>query len=216
MLSSLSNADADIVFCGYKVVDKNSKTEYRKLRFDSQPITKQDSLVVDCDSLCMSLMKKSIIENIEMPDIRNGEDAALIPILINNSNKVCLVPDCLYNYYRRTGSASQQSNMSIVYSLNESLAFIKKHLSASYAYEVEYLGIRNYLYPCMITLFSISYSRKEGIKLLREFETTFPKWAKNKFIKKMPRYKRLILTLLRMRAFLLIRFIALVRLKKSS
>lgn len=216
MLSALVENNSDIVFCGYKVVNRNNKIEYRKLNFNSQPETKKECLVIDCDSLCMSLMKRHVIEDIDMPNIRNGEDAALIPVLIEKANGVFLIHDCLYNYYRRKDSASEQPNISIIDSFKKSFLYIKERFNDEYYFELEYLGIRNLIYPAEITLFSMSNNRKEGLKVLREFELSFPKWYKNRYIKKMPRYKRIILSLLRLRAFFIIRLVALMRLKRQT
>lgn len=211
MLSELIDNDAELAFCGYSVVNEKGEKENRPLPFDKQPENIKESLKVNCDSLCMMLVKADIIKKTPLPDLRNGEDMAVVPLLVQKANKVRLISDCLYNYYRRSGSASQKPSMPVVESLIKSFNYLKDNFDKKYYSELEFIGIKNLLYSAEITLFSVGYKRKTGKKILTDFEKDFPRWYKNDGIKALPSYKKMVLKLLKMRFFFTIRIVALIR-----
>lgn len=213
MVDSILDNDSDMVFCGYNVVDEKGIVEKREL-INRQPKTICEALIINCDSLCMMLVKSEVMKETLLPDIRNGEDMAVIPLLIQKVNKVSVVPECLYNYFRRSDSASQDPKISSVYSLIESYNFLCQGSKKGFEKELEFIGVRNLVYSAEITLFTVTYNRKLANKILDDFEKVYPKWQKNKYIKTLPAYKKVILKCLKWRMFLIVKMIAIIRKNK--
>jgi len=210
MIGSLLDNGSDIAFCGYNVVDEKGIVEKREL-INRQPKTISEALTTNCDSLCMMLVKSDIMKETLLPDIRNGEDMAIIPLLIQKANKVSVVPECLYNYFRRSDSASQAPKINSVYSFIESYNFLYQGSKKEFEEELEFIGVRNLVYSAEITLFTVTYDRKLANKILDDFEKVYPKWQKNKYIKTLPFYKKVILKCLKWRMFLIVKMIAIIR-----
>lgn len=211
MLSKMEGNCSDIVFCGYKVIDSNNNCELRPLHSSKEVVSSNEALVLDVDSLCMMMVKAQIIKRTPLPNIRNGEDMAVIPLLIGQSNCCSIVNDCLYNYYRNNYSASQTATMQAVDSLILSFEHIKENFSTENKEILEYIGIRNLLYAGIITLFSVSYNPKKAKEIIENFEKDFPSWYENKMIGNMPKYKRLVLKFTHRRCYVVLFFIALIR-----
>ena len=211
LLQQLETNSADLAVCGYSVVDENGNRQERPLATNIVLEKKEQILSLDVDSLCMLMVKTAIMQDTLLPDIRNGEDMAVVPLIMMKANKCVSVSDCLYNYYRRSGSASEKPTMKTVDSFILSYKHIQKYFPDQYGEILEYIGVRNLLYAGLITLFSISFQTGKANIILNRFEQEYPRWVKNRFIKNMPRYKRIVLNLVHRRMYLCIWFIAKVR-----
>ena len=88
----------------------------------------EDALALNHTSLCTMCVRKSIYLATNGPDIRNGEDKAIIPELIVHSKCIVVSEKCPYNYLYREGSASIVANMNVVESLIKSWNYIDKIL----------------------------------------------------------------------------------------
>lgn len=214
MIKNIIDGAADVSFCGYNIVNEKSEIEKRPLEYSCQPKTIQDALVNNCDSLCMMVARTEILKETLLPDIRNGEDMAVIPLIIQKSKKVVLEKRCLYNYFRRSDSASQMHQINAVYSLIKSYDYLYDNSDRMFTRELEFIGIRNLLYAAEITLFSISYDKVLANKILNDFEKKYPRWKSNTYIRTLPIYKKIFLKVLRVRWFRFAWIIAIVRKKK--
>ena len=213
MYQMLKKDNSDIVFCGYNVVDENHNIQKRPIMDKDCRLETKAALILDSDSLCMMMVKTNIMKETLLPDIRNGEDMAVVPLLIAKSCRCSVTEKCLYNYYRRSDSASQTPTMKVVDSICRSFDYTKKNFMDGYESELEYIGIKNMLYPSVITAFSVGYKKKEITHILCEFEKDHPNWIKNPYFDNLSRYKRVVLKLLHTRSYLLVRVIAVLRSK---
>lgn len=211
MINLLEKNDADISFCGYNVVDERGNRHPRPVYGRSGLINRDDAFSLDADSLCMLMVKTGIMKATLLPNLRNGEDVAIVPLLMAKSQRFVVTNKCLYNYFRRSDSASEVPTVQVVDSLLSSFQFTKSYFPAEFNYELEYLGIKNVLYSAIITLFSIGYDRARAEHILSDFEKDFPSWRSNVYIKKMRLYKRIIITMVAERNFMGVRFVALIR-----
>lgn len=211
LLEQLETNDADLAVCGYSIVDEKGNKQNRPLPHSLVIDEKDQILSLDVDSLCMLMVKTTIMQDTLLPDIRNGEDMAVVPLLMIKANKCVAVTDCLYNYFRRSGSASEKPTMKAVDSFILSFEHIKKSIPDQYREIVEYIGVRNLLYAGLITLFSISFEIGKAEIILNKFEQEYSQWINNRFIKKMPRYKRIVLSLVHRRMYFCIWLIAKMR-----
>lgn len=212
MVSLLEDNAADMAFCGYKVVDEHGKSQSRPVYNRSGLISREEAFCLDADSLCMLMVKTDIMKDTLLPDLRNGEDVATVPLLMAKANRYAATVSCLYNYFRRSDSASERPTMKAVESLVCSYQYVQKNFPDKYIKEKEFLGIKNLLYSTMITLFSCSNNRHMAKRLLQEFEDIYPNWKNNTYIASLRGYKKIVLQFLYYRFFLGVKFISFVRL----
>lgn len=212
MVSLLEDNAADMAFCGYKVVDEHGNSQSRPVYNRSGLISREEAFCLDADSLCMLMVKTDIMKDTLLPDLRNGEDVATVPLLMAKANRYTATVSCLYNYFRRSDSASERPTMKAVESLVCSYQYVQKNFPNKYIKEKEFLGIKNLLYSTMITLFSCSNNRYMAKILLQEFEDIYPNWKNNPYIASLRGYKKIVLQFLYYRFFLGVKFISFVRL----
>ena len=212
MVSLLEDNAADMAFCGYKVVDEHGNSQSRPVYNRSGLISREEAFCLDADSLCMLMVKTDIMKDTLLPDLRNGEDVATVPLLMAKANRYAATVSCLYNYFRRSDSASERPTMKAVESLVCSYQYVQKNFPDKYIKEKEFLGIKNLLYSTMITLFSCSNNRHMAKSLLQEFEDIYPNWKNNPYIASLRGYKKIVLQFLYYRFFLGVKFISFVRL----
>lgn len=211
MVTLLESNNADIAFCGYKVVDEHGNSKLRPIYYKSGIISRNEAFALDADSLCMMMVKTDIMQKCLLPDLRNGEDVATIPMLMVKSFKYAVTDKCLYNYFRRSGSASEKPTINVVDSLLSSFEYTKKKFPYNYHKELEFLGIKNVLYSSLITLFSIGYNKEKASEILNSFEHDFPEWRNNPYLHNLRFYKKLIVILASRRYFMVIRLVAILR-----
>ena len=211
MVSLLEDNAADMAFCGYKVVDEHGNSQSRPVYNRSGLISREEAFCLDADSLCMLMVKTDTMKDTLLPDLRNGEDVATVPLLMAKANRYAATVSCLYNYFRRSDSASERPTMKAVESLVCSYQYVQKNFPDKYIKEKEFLGIKNLLYSTMITLFSCSNNRHMAKRLLQEFEDIYPNWKTNPYIASLRTYKKVILRMVSLKLFGVVRFVAILR-----
>lgn len=212
MIEKIEKFNADIAFCGHVVINERGHEVKRYLVTKKEVLSAAEAITIDVDSLCMMVVKTKIMQCVRTLDIRNGEDMAIIPLLIDKSNKCIAVRETLYYYFRRSDSASQNLSIKVVNSFVKSFEFIENNISDfRLKKEVEYLGIRNLVYPAIISLLSFSSNYSEADEIVTRFQNKYPQWKDNKYMKKMPIYKKMVLFLIKHRFYECVRFIALIR-----
>lgn len=211
MVSLLEDNAADMAFCGYKVVDEHGNSQSRPVYNRSGLISREEAFCLDADSLCMLMVKTDIMKDTLLPDLRNGEDVATVPLLMAKANRYAATVSCLYNYFRRSNSASERPTMKAVESLVCSYQYVQKNFPDKYIKEKEFLGIKNLLYSTIITLFSCSNDKRTAKELLNEFETIYPNWKNNPYITSLRIYKKVILRMVSLKLFGVVRLVAILR-----
>lgn len=211
MVGLLEDNAADMAFCGYKVVDEHGNFQSRPVYNRSGLISREEAFCLDADSLCMLMVKTDIMKNTLLPDLRNGEDVATVPLLMAKANRYAATVSCLYNYFRRSDSASERPTMKVVESLVCSYRYVQENFPDEYIKEKEFLGIKNLLYSTIITLFSCSNDKRTAKELLNEFETIYPNWKNNPYITSLRIYKKVILRMVSLKLFGVVRLVAILR-----
>lgn len=211
MVGLLEDNAADMAFCGYKVVDEHGNSQSRPVYNRSGLISREETFCLDADSLCMLMVKTDIMKNTLLPDLRNGEDVATVPLLMAKANRYAATVSCLYNYFRRSDSASERPTMKVVESLVCSYRYVQENFPDEYIKEKEFLGIKNLLYSTIITLFSCSNDKRTAKELLNEFETIYPNWKNNPYITSLRIYKKVILRMVSLKLFGVVRLVAILR-----
>ena len=216
MVLQLEKSNSDIAFCGYKIVDDFKVIDKRSFTQDLMILSPKNTLYYGIDSLCMLITKRELILECAWPDLRNGEDVALVALLVSKSSQCVILPDCLYNYYSRMNSSSNSINEKVIDSLESSFKFIQANIANQFLDECEFLGINNLIYGGLISLFTISYDTKRATIILDNFEREYPNWINNYSIKNLPKYKQIVLKLAKMRCFFALRIIAIIRLRRKK
>ena len=211
LFQSIKENESDVAFCGYKVISETGKIVYRYLDSSDKKVNKIEALKYDCDSLCMMIASASIFDRVQLPNLRNGEDMAVIPLIMVNSNNCSILAKCPYNYYRRKASSSEKRNIDVVNSLLKSFEYLTEHFPSDRYLELEFIGIKNVVYACLITLFSFSFDKKKAKSIITNFDLQFNGWANNPLIKTLPFYKRCFISLAKKRFFIGMRFVAIFR-----
>lgn len=211
MVGLLEDNAADMAFCGYKVVDEHGNSQSRPVYNRLGLISREEAFCLDADSLCMLMVKTDIMKDTLLPDLRNGEDVATVPLLMAKANRYAATVSCLYNYFRRSDSASERPTMKVVESLVCSYRYVQENFPDEYIKEKEFLGIKNLLYSTIITLFSCSNDKRTAKELLNEFETIYPNWKNNPYITSLRIYKKVILRMVSLKLFGVVRLVAILR-----
>lgn len=201
MIKKSNNMKNDIVFCNYSLAYDSGKKINKVIFNDENYIfDKKIILTQNIDSMCVCMFKRSLFDELVFPNIKNGEDMAIIPILINKAESFGIVVDYIYNYYQRQGSLSTTVSDTIVNDLYKSFVYIESNLSCEFSKEIEFLGIRNFLYGSILALYKESYKNKFIVnKILNNFNNKYPQWYKNVYFKRLPIHKKIFLLTVRFR-----------------
>ena len=199
MVEAARGNDADMVFCNSQKILPDGRVVKIELISESCRVeTAGDALRLGADSLWSILVKRSIVERTPQPDLRNGEDMAVIPLMILKSERFGVVTKPIYNYLCRPGSLSLSANERVVASMEASFDHIVKNQVAGYETEIEFIGVKNVVYGVLLNHFKYSKDRKKARELLARFESRFPRWWKNPYIESLPSYKRLFVRFARL------------------
>lgn len=195
----------DIILFDYnRVLDGKFYVKFPTLIFNKSS-TKKDFLAYAFDSMCCMLFKKQIFNNINFPDLYNGEDVALIPLLISKSNTIGLVKEPLYNYINNKGSLSNTINSNVYLSFLDAYKIIRNSdLYLEYNIETEFLGIKIILYNSVLTGLKAGVSKEKILNIIKDFEKDFDKWYDNPYIRSLSIHKRIYLYFLIRKKYLFI------------
>ncbi len=207
-------SNADVAVCGFRMVNEDNR-EISSVSFASTIYTNiKKALVLNVDSLWLLWVKREIMLHIPYPDIRNGEDMAIIPLIFSKAKKIAVTDSILYNYFCRIGSASTSPSMKVVNSLLQSFNYICQNMPQEYEKEVEYIGIRNVVYGALLNLFKISFDKQKAVEIMEYFNKEYPSWVSNPYyISELPRYKFAFVFAVQRRWFWMARIMALAHSK---
>lgn len=159
-------------------------------------------------SLCRIVVKREIVRQVEFPHLYYGEDGAVVPQIIAKSTTFSLVDKPLYNYYFRTGSASQKPLPEACAQMVMSFEIVKQNLPEEYRKECEYIGIKRVCYGAVLCGFKSGVAYAQINEILDSFEEEFPEWFSNSYKKNYGKIKNLYLWLVRRRYYFFIRIMS--------
>lgn len=209
MLAAAEKAQADITFCNYQRVYDSGKTKTCNV-IGSIPRDKgvKGTMLTGVDSLCVMLIRRELVASVSMPDLRNGEDMAVVPVLISKAERFAFVDEDYYHYHYRTNSLSSAKKADIVPSLLGSFAYIEQHLAKNFTDECEFIGIRNVLYGTILNAFQCRLDKASIIRILTDFEQRFPNWYSNCYLPLLPSHKRLFVRMIKGRHLRMVGFMS--------
>lgn len=210
LLFSIQATGSDISFCDYYFISTSGKKVKRNRGYSDVVVNLENKITLNIDSLWGMLIKKDLFNNISFPDLRNGEDMAILPQLFVKANTLSYVKECLYYYKYYGNSLSNVDTPLRLDSLKASLNCIKQTIT-NYPTEIEYLAIRNYLYPSLLIFYSTKKRSALFKSLISSFESEYKRWNKNKYIHTLSLYKRAILCLAKKRLIFLMKIMFAIR-----
>ena len=202
LIECLESLHPDIVFFNHRKIFKNHSTKDFIIYRARSEISTKEALVNNLQSLCTLCVKTSIAKDNPIPDLRNGEDYAIVPIWIQQSKKIVCLKDTLYNYFMSASSASRRPSPFAMNNLFLSFEHVKNNSESEYSEEIEFIGVSDCLYGAVLTGIKAKNKKKEILDIPSRFELLYPDWNKNKYLPKLPFLKRMFLRFVKKRNFL--------------
>lgn len=201
--------NADIVMCNSKLLvgDNTFRDNSYTFIFDEMN-KKEDYIALSRTSLCYLMIRRKIFENIKIPELRNGEDMAVVPLLLQKASVVTHINESLYVYRVREKSISNTLSLRSYQDLITSYDFIKGKWQDNNKAALEFLGIKNILYSAVLVGMKIKIDRRSIIRLINRFEIENKKWFSNPYIKTMSKRHKLFLLLVKLRFLKLVELYA--------
>lgn len=217
MIENAITNSSDLVMCNYKKVieSNNSVITVDYLKDISDNYSNEECIIYSKASLCLLMVKREIMIQFKIPDLRNGEDIAVIPVLESMAKKITFIKNAPYNYLIRKESASNTVTDKVFYSLCSAYDYIFENLGSNYDTAKEYLGIRTLLYGATMNGFKANISTKEIKNRIKKFVSIYPKWYKNNYMNGFSSAKRIYLLMIRLRCYPICRALAYLHRKLS-
>ena len=215
MYEKSQEENADIVIADYYTVSSQGQKNEKVLGIQ-KTLSAAEALAINVDSMCIMLCRRSLFDGLELPNLRNGEDMAVIPALLSRANRIAFVEKCLYNYLYRESSASNRANDKVVDSIILSFQHVERTVSAEYQEEIEYIGVRNLIYGALLNYFKYAKNNKRADEILDVFSEKYPNWYQNQYLNQMPTYKRIFVKAAHGRFYFVLRLLAKLHTKLAG
>lgn len=193
MVNAAQGKTADMVLCNSRKVIANGSIDIVLLKDLPADPSPRQVLALGVDSLCNIMVRRSIADEVPLPHLRNGEDMAVIPLMIMRCSKFGIVDKCIYNYLCRPGSLSLSTRADVVSALEHSFAYIITNQVPGFELEIEFIGIKNLVYGGLLNHFKCQKNSLPASQLLDRFEQRYPQWKYNAYCKTLPLFKRIFL-----------------------
>ena len=215
MCKSIEDNFSDIVIC-----DTYSTYDDRKLvahvTRDLVGNDKKNILTKYAASLCRLVVKRELFQNLNMPEIYNAEDAAIVPQLFVKACKISIVDEPLYNYYFRENSASNKPSEKTYIYIIQAYKVIEEVLKNTYRDECEFLGVKMVCYGATLNAFKVGISSKKVKTFLNEFTCNYPDWYSNKYLKDFNKVKKIYLLFLKYKFYFLVKIMSKLHFKYTK
>ncbi len=203
----------DIVVSDYYIVAGNEK-KYNKISSCLEgEISLKDYLLTAVCPWNKIYKKSFLIDNhFKFPEGIIYEDYASIPTLVNYNPKVYYVPEAFVNYVHTEVSTMRSDEYKENYeNIFIATNFLYEHLcNSEYQDELEYLISNHFLYLGSLNFYR--FNKYEQINNIANFmKDKFPKWSKNKYVKKMDFKARVLMNLFYQRKYNVIKFIQKIK-----
>lgn len=214
MLDTANNNNADFITANYYISYENKKIRVdTSSYFSKECITKGEIVSYMTLTSCSKLIKKDLFieHNIKYPtNVTRCEELQVIPVLAYFAKKPMALNDTLYNYYQRENSASNKKENDFSYFDKTFDAFSKVIDKIEYKEELEFRAIEHLLYSKTLVMMKNKVNKKEVLKHIENFKEKYPKFIKNKYLKKFNKAKRLFIYTLNYRLLILSKIFVLL------
>ena len=205
MVKASRNGEADMVLCNSRKVTATGKTDIILFSKKEGEVSARQILALGIDSLCNLMVRREVAVSVPLPALRNGEDMAVIPLMIMRCKTFGFVEKCIYNYLCRPGSLSLSASNGVTEALKRSFSHITEHQEPGFDREVEFIGMKNLVYGGLLNHFKAQKDPKPAKALMDQFEKQYPGWYQNPYRQELPLFKRVFLLFAKRRLFLPLR-----------
>lgn len=206
MYDQLQKTSADIVFCDFYRDFGNGNKQWVKSTSEYNNIKYHKEFIALCfDSLCTSVIKRTLFNEVSLPAIYNAEDTAMIPILVYKSSKVSFVSQPLYHYLYRPGSLSTAKSEQIANSFYQAFLFLARFIPDDYREEICFRGIKMLMYGVFYNVVRFGGDTRKAEKIVDDFFKMYPDWNRNIYIHTLPLRKRFFVYMVKWHAYSLLR-----------
>ena len=207
------NEKSDIVVCNmYAQTGEKTEVMTGLLKYSNDDIK---NAMISIPAVWNKLFKRSLFieNNVSFPEKLLAEDLAVVTRILCNVNKISYIEKPLYYYLIRTNSLSHQTKFNPKSAdIIKSLDIIRKYFKEKQCYkkfknELEYIHIVHMLHSYMVNIHKFNEcfeKNKEVVKLMKKL---FPKWRKNKYLKKQGIKYKIVCNLIYKKQIKLLRLI---------
>ena len=203
----------DIVVTDYYIIDGNNKEYYKTSNHEEGVISLKDYLLTAVCPWNKIYRKSFLIDNkFKFPEGIIYEDYASIPTLVNYNPKVYYLPEAFVNYIHTEVSTMRSDEYKTKYeNIFVATNFLYEHLcNSEYKEELEYLISNHFLYLGSLNFYR--FNKYDQLDKIADFmKDKFPKWSKNKYVKKMDFKARVLMKLFYHKKYNAIKFIQKIK-----
>lgn len=195
---------ADLISIGISRVLGSSVTPIPTIDYCNQA----EFMALVTGSLCTIISSRKLWEGLRLPNIRNAEDIAVIPILISRAKSVYHIKEPLYNYILSSSSLSRKPQADMSSNFEKSFDFTCQNIDLNNSFfcsAIEFHGIKTIIYGGVYNAIRCGSSPQTINQLVNRFELRFPNWNQNVYLKRYPLRKRFFLFCVKHRSLLLAR-----------
>ncbi len=214
MLAKAEKTASDIVMCHFNYAYSDGTKKYLPdLNILTSHSSKEEYLAYTPMSLCRFIMKSTLFQNLNIPQISNAEDGAVTPQLLAKSSKTVILHKGLYNYFIRPNSISSIPNPNIYKDFITAQKIIDKEIGKRFPKECEFIGIKNICYGAVLNALKADVATRDIASCYRQFLSAHPGWYKNPYRKGLNTKKKVFLLLLYLRMYWVLKLYALLHQK---
>lgn len=206
MVEKILTESAEVVICDNYITYKDRKVVCGSVK-NLIGANKHRIVALCYESLCRLAIKKKLFEDVYMPAVYNGEDAAVVPQIMAKARNICILDKPLYNYYFRENSASKKPTKEVYLGFLEAFKAVEV-IYPEFKDECEFIGIKLIYYAASVNAFKCGISTKIICEFISEFNQKYPNWRKNPYIQCYNRFKKIYVKLLSKKMFMLCRMLA--------
>lgn len=197
MVATLEKNQADFVMTGYYITYNNGKKIEIKFNelFKEKIIDKDTCIAFLPITSSAKLIKKSIFEEHGLKyieGIKNCEELPVIPVAAFWSGKAVYLDECLYNYYQRENSASNNKIQDLSFYDITYTKFCEK-IPKEYKAAVNTRMFEHLLYSKTFSLIKNNFTNEEIIKNIKRCKKELSGQKINQILKKFPLRKKIFL-----------------------
>ena len=215
MYNAAKKDDSDIVIAGFYVVSESGNVlnqEVFKCEKNVTTIEETKEVLFDKTAIWNKIYRASLLKNsnVEFVSKKWYEDFDFTINTLILAKRFSIIEEPLYYYLLRQNSTMNNSNveknLDILDAMDRIICFYKKNnIYHKYLEEMEFMAIKYIYIPTICRIIRANADRKikrDTIRAILEYlNRNFPEFKKNKYIKKMPYSRKVIMKLLNIKLY---------------
>lgn len=216
LYASAVEGGADIAVCSAQNVDQSGNVineNENKVEGKTVFLKDEASVLLCYPAPWGKIFKAELFEGLRFPKCSKYEDLRLIPKLFLRASKVVFIPDKLYYYVTRKGSAmngmAAEENLEIISALKDLTEYFKENIIyKKYKSEIEFLVIKHIAVSALTRVaLTDDKKKREVLNTISCYLNSFESLYKNKYIKTLSLNKKIILFLNRKKLYFITRIL---------